>query len=193
MHSTERPQFCKLVETLLAGFNTPVTEARMDAYWRGCNGMHLLAFERTVDFVLGPEGEDDLPTPKQMHYMHRRMLSARRAAAAAATPDKPEGPERDIFDRYCQRVLFHFLHGMARRTGSAATDESLAAMIDCKNRFVAGYREMCAEEPEASLDLRDALIDALTPLWAAKVTDNTPQHHRDDTWQRLGVIGLRAM
>lgn len=188
MQTTERPQFAKLVESLLAGFNVPITEARVDAYWRGCRTMHVLAFEQTVDHVLGPTGEEDLPTPRQMHVIHRRIVGERRAASMP--PPAPEGPEQDIFDLYTSRVLLTFLRMKARRVGSGATPESLAALLDCKKRFAAGYREMCITEPEASLELRDALVDAFEPLYAPIQAQVPPPVM--DTSEGLLRLGLFA-
>lgn len=189
MLSADRGGFAKLMETLCAGYNVPATEARLDAYWRGCASLHLLAFERTVDFALGPDSDaDELPTPRELHRLHRQMLSARRAAAAA--PDKP-AVERDVFEVYCNRLLLLYLWGKARRLGSAATDASLQAMTECKNRYVAAYRDMCLTEPTASLELRDALIDSLEPLFSPRTEGaERPVQHVEDTWQPLGLVGL---
>lgn len=188
MLSTERGAFAKLVETLCAGFNVPATDARIDSYWRGCHTMQLLAFERTVDYLLGPESnvDEDLPTPRAMHTMHKRMLSARRASAQP--PPAGPAPERDIFEVYCNRLLLQYLWQKARRSRSGASDASLAALIAVKNNFVIAYRDMCGAEPEASLDLRDALIDAWEPLYVPYRVLPTPVEYSDPAWMRLGRV-----
>lgn len=161
MLSTERGAFAKLIEVLCAGYNVPATEARLDAYWRGCNRMHLAAFERTVDFILGPDGDaEDLPTPRQIHIQHRRMLAAQRSASEPT--HKLDGPELDKFDRYAGQVLFSVLCSLTSQHGSGASDASLAEMVHVKHRFAAGYREMCIAEPDACEEMRDAMKAALT-------------------------------
>ncbi len=198
MLANERGQFAKLVETMCAAFNVPATEARIDAYWRGCHRMQLAQFERTIDYLCGPEcNEDDLPSPRRMYSLHRQMLAAERAAASKPPPG-PAEPETEEQQRergircYCNRLLLLFLNQQARRHGSGASDDSLLQLVACKNRYVAAYCQHVAEDPAASLELRDVLIDALEPLWVPR-TPNVPRGSLtvDEAMMPLGEVALR--
>lgn len=167
MLASERVAFAKLVETLCAGYNVPATEARIDAYWRGCHGMALGVFELLIDYAVGPDGDDDLPTPKRLYAIDRKRRSELRAAELAGkraqARDGDEPPkEPDRFDCYAGRVLFAVLCKLTSQHGSTATDESLAEMVHVKHNYANSYRLQCASEPDASLEMRDALIIALT-------------------------------
>ena len=185
MLATERKEFARLVEALCAGFNVPCTDGRLDAYWRGCSSMHLLAFERTVNHALGPKGEDELPGPRQMHALHRRIVAEQRAASM---PSATEGPKPDVFEIYTNRVLLTFLRMKARRCGSGATDESLRQMLEIRKRYADAYRQMCIDEPEASLELRDALVDALEPVFVPRDPKPPLQARWDEGLLPLGLF-----
>lgn len=186
MLASERKEFAQLVETLCSGFNVPCTPSRIDAYWRGCSSMHLLAFDRTVSHVLGPNGEEDLPGPRQMHTLHRRMVAEQRAASMPSA--QPDGAQVDVFDRYTNRVLFTFLRLKARRCGSGATDESMRELKAIRKRYADAYRQMCIDEPEASLELRDALVDAFEPAFVARDPKPPLQARFDEGLLPLGMF-----
>lgn len=168
----DRPTFALLAGALFAAFDKQASDLRMDAYWRGLSAMSIGNFERTVNHVIGPEGEDELPTPKQLYAINRRLASAQRAAELAGRkvppPQGEEVTKPDVYDDYTGRVLLAVLCKLINQHGCAATDESLAEMVHVKHRFAKGYREMCIQHPEASLDLRDALIAALTPRFVPR-------------------------
>ena len=102
-------------------------------------------------------------------------------AGRNATNAEP-APELDRFDAYANRVMLASLCSLTAQHASAATEESLAEMIHVKHRFADAYREMCLDEPDASLELRDALLAALKPVFVprepstpASVTQATPE------------------
>lgn len=167
MQPADEPGFIKLAEAMFAAFDKPPSDARMEAYWLGLQSMHLLAFDAVVRHVVGPNGEDELPTPKQLYAINRRLQADKRAAELAGRkppprPGEEPAPEPDRFEAYANRVMVAVLCQLIAQHGSAASDSSLAAMIHVKHQYAVGYREMCLEDPDASLEMRDALIAALT-------------------------------
>jgi hypothetical protein len=185
MLPVELPQFTKLADALFAAFDKPSTEARVSAYWIGLKQMQLLQFEEVVQHVIGFDGEDELPTPKQLYSISRRLRNAKRAAelagrkSAAAPSDAPK-PEPDVFERYANRVLLGVLCELIAQHRSAATDESLAQMVQVKRRLANDYRDICVEEPDACSELRDKLLVALRPCFV-------PREVLADAPQRLSV------
>lgn len=167
MQPSDRADFVKLAEALFAAFDKPAVEARLQAYWLGLQSMHLLAFDAVVRHVIGPDGEDELPTPKQLYAINRRLQADKRAAELAGRkpqlrPGEEPPAEPDRFEAYANRVMVAVLCQLIAQHGSAASDSSLAAMVHVKHQYAVGYREMCLEDPDASLEMRDALVAALT-------------------------------
>lgn len=190
MQATDRASFGKLAEALFAAFDKPPSDGRLEAYWRGLKGMDLLAFERTIDVVIGPDGEDELPTPKQLYAIDRKRRAELRAAEMAGRK-KPgdEEPKTDRFDDYAGRVLFCVLCSLTAQHGSGATEESLTEMIHVKHRFAKGYREQFETDPDSTLEMRDALIAALTARFVPREPSNDPNHKLTvpapgETWRR---------
>lgn len=166
MQPCDREKFVPLAQAMFAAFDKPQNDARLEAYWRGLTGMNLLAFERVVDHVVGPDGEDELPSPKMCHAIARRL---QREARANATPIATTTTrEFDVFEQHGNRVLLSLLRQLTHDHGSGATEESLAEMLHVKQIWVDGYRQNCETEPEASLELRDKLIEKLTPLFVPR-------------------------
>lgn len=167
MQPADRQDFTKLAEALFAAFDKAPSDARLLAYWLGLQRMHLPAFEAVVAHVVGAEGEEELPTPKQCYAIHHRLRNAARAAELAGRkpalkPGEAPPKEPDVFERYANRALVAVLCSLTAQRGSAATEESLAKMVHVKHHFADGYREMCLTEPDACEDMRDALVAALT-------------------------------
>lgn len=184
MQEIDRAAFGKLAEALFAAFDKPASDARLEAYWRGLQSMHLLAFERVVDHVVGPDGEEDLPTPRQCHQISRSLVAEQRRNERPHTAPAP-AKELDVYELYANRVLMRLLRELAHAHGSSATPESLAKMLHVKQIFVDGYRSMCATEPETSLELRDVLIEKLTPLFvpsAPRLSSPAPERDTQHSW-----------
>ncbi len=166
--STEREQFDTHLGALFGGFPPMIlTPDRKEGYWRGLAKMPLLTFERCVNRALdGEVGEEKLPSPKRLWQISRDLRHESRAAAQPpATPPR----EYDVFDAYANRVMLLFFLNRASPSTQvmrgAATAESLAAMIRAKDKLAADYRLICTEEPEASLELRDKLMEKFTELF----------------------------
>lgn len=154
MNSTERKDFEHDLAILFGAYpGVRLSEANIEAYWRGLERMSLVTFRRAMDRILDPEqGEDRLPSPKRIWQIARELVSESRANAQP--PAKPTRSS-DAFDAHGNRVLLSYL-----RTHGGASLASIKAMVAAKNKLVADYRLICEEEPQASLELRDKLIEA---------------------------------
>lgn len=198
MQPTDRPAFAKLANALFAAFDKPPSDPRLDAYWLGLQKMHLHAFEQTVTHVVGPEGPEELPSPKQLFSIHRKVRNAQLAAERESRKPKPaEGevaaPEPDRFECYASRVLLAVLCSLTAQHSSAATDESLARMVHVKHYFADQYRAMCIEDPDAALDMRDCLRKALEPLFVPREIKQTAAATQSaaNSWER-SMVALAA-
>lgn len=182
MQPTDRPEFVKLAEALFAAFDRPPSDGRMQAYWLGLQRMNLHQFEAAVSHVIGPDGEDELPTPKQLFAISRKLRNAQRAAELAARQSAPVAnqPEPDRFQAYANRVMVAMLCSLAAQHGSAASDKSLAEMTQVAHRYADAYREMCVEEPKACEEMRDAMREPLTRAFV-------PREPRPEFQQRLST------
>jgi hypothetical protein len=60
----EREEFEILLRELCAGHDKPVGD-RSEAYWKGLAKMSLVEFARVIEFALGENGPDKIPTTNQ--------------------------------------------------------------------------------------------------------------------------------
>jgi hypothetical protein len=107
--STDREQFEVQFAVLCAGYNLPVTKARMSAYWSGLTRMSLPRFSRCIEFALGEEGPDDIPTSKGIWKIHRQ-LSGSAGGPSVHTSAKPSEP--DHLEYMANRLLY--VHALSR-------------------------------------------------------------------------------
>lgn len=84
MVDIDLPEFLLALARLCAGFDTPVTEARKDAYWQSLRKLTLREFERLVNAALSGDFLK-MPTTGALWKMQRESFSA------APTPVS-EGP-----------------------------------------------------------------------------------------------------
>jgi hypothetical protein len=151
MLSTERPEFVKLLGALLAGFNAPITDERIEGYWRGLMKLNLIAFERVVEYALGEHGPEKLPTAPGCWNIHRELHSQQRVSEAAPL-QAALVPERDALYLHGQRVLLSFL-----RHKGGTSDAEMRAMLAAKATLLEQYRWILQDEPAAAAELRDKL------------------------------------
>jgi hypothetical protein len=62
MYAKDRGEFNQLLEKLYAGFNMPISDARLSAYWDGLAKMSLGQFAVAVEQALGPNGPERIPS-----------------------------------------------------------------------------------------------------------------------------------
>lgn len=89
MQASERNEFDTQIQQLCAGFNVPVGD-RTEAYWRGLGKMPLHTLARVVEFALGEDGPEKIPTSHQCWGMAKQLrfrAPVQRAAEPAWTCD----------------------------------------------------------------------------------------------------------
>lgn len=77
MNSSDKPQFDEQIALLCAGYNVPVS-VRPEAYWKGLEKMSIVELARCVEFALGEDGPDKIPTTKDLWNI-RKQLRVHRA------------------------------------------------------------------------------------------------------------------
>lgn len=144
MFSGDRMEFEEHLAILFAGFPTLLTPPRVEAYWRGLDRMSLDVFKRCVDQMLGEHGEKTLPTPNRVWKVSREL----RVKPPAPNPQASlQLRNYDDFHRFGQRRLFEFLID-----NGAASNPSLAKLIERKNKLVGSFRVAYAGNSESAED-----------------------------------------
>lgn len=168
MLSTEREAFEAELTTLLSAFDAALTIERKAAYWRALERMPFLVFKRTVDELIGDQGDKKLPTTS-------RIWEASRELRAKAPEPKPKD-ERDFddFHRLGQRCLLWFF-----ALNGAPTDAALPKLIEITNRIVSGVRtsyggnaKACDDAGETA-EFRDMLLDAFAKVFEPRTWEET--------------------
>lgn len=126
MNSNQRTEFEAVLQRLYAGFNMPISETRMDAYWQGLAKMSLGTFSLTVDYALGENGPERIPSTSALWKISKQIR------IQAPQPYKP----RDLGDqsKALRVVNGLFLEYLRRRR----FDQNFKGDID-----VAGRRKEC--------------------------------------------------
>lgn len=182
MQSTDRKAFEDQIRVLCAGYNVPATDERIEAYWRGLQRMHVPQLVRAVDYALGEQGPEKLPTPKG--------LSALLHATRASAPDRPTvRPKHDPLKALGNGCLVRVLLRNRGVNDDAASDESLRLMIAAKNRIVDqargtyGERELADDEAD---ELSDVLVAAIEKLWQPRAPEEVAADI--EHFQRTGSV-----
>jgi hypothetical protein len=134
MLSTDRAEFESQLRKLCAGFDTPYTTDREEAYWSGLQQMSLLQFVRCVDEALGPNYLDAkdpatkrIPTTGSVWKLHR---AARTRATQIAQP-APRLDARDHILFFANRLLLRHLINRGG-LGSTGTFKPGYGMTNCE-------------------------------------------------------------
>jgi hypothetical protein len=141
MQTADTPQFEEHIARLCAEFEQPLTKARKDAYWAGVAKMSLPAFIRCVDFAIGEEGPDTLPTAKGLWKIYGRL---RAPLAPVQTYARDSG--EDHIERWANRLLYAHLAGRGgvgsvNRQASAELEACLKLRRDLIAWFIEPIRE----------------------------------------------------
>lgn len=150
MRSTERQDFESKLGILFSGYPTMLTAQRVEAFWLGLKDMSLNMFERCIERILGPDGDERLPTPSRIWQVSKDLR-----VAAAPKQQRDEGPVASRFVRYGNRVLLAWLAKCGR-----VAESTLPLLVAEKNRLAAAYESICEDEPEAAAELKGKLIAA---------------------------------
>lgn len=170
MLSTERESFEAELQVLLSAFDTPLTDARKDAYWRALERMPLLVLKRTVDELIGDQGDAKLPTPPRIWAASREL----RAKAPDQNPKDDRASKFDDFHRLGQRCLLWFF-----ATHGAPTDAALPKLVAITERIVNGVRTSYGGDSKAcddageTAEFRDMLLDAFAKVFEPRTWEET--------------------
>jgi hypothetical protein len=89
MLSADRAEFDRLLATLCAGWDKPVTDSRAAAYWQGLAKMNLVDFGRVVEHCLGEGAPEKFPTVRDCWGLAKMLRPVRSLGALAkAAPDE---------------------------------------------------------------------------------------------------------
>jgi hypothetical protein len=87
VNSNQRTEFKELLEKLYAGFNMPISEARIAAYWEGLSKMSLGNFALSVEYALGENGPERIPAVPAIWKISKGLR--------ASAPSPPLAPRED--------------------------------------------------------------------------------------------------
>lgn len=186
MQASDRDGFVKLVGQLCAGFEVPMSEARVDAYWRGLEQLALPAFERIVTFALGEDGPAKFPKVSDIWQLHRSLRV--RAPPQVDSSVKPE--VYDQWDIYANGKFFEYIrkhvHLRPQRYGGAdqrIVAYRIAPLLAAKRAWCEDQRafpertaELMASDWYAQMAAAEVRVDEL--LAAAVVSAQTSAPHR---------------
>ena len=173
--SPERAEFITHLGMLCAGFNVPLTEDRIAAYWSGLTKMNLLAFVRIVEHALGPDGPEKFPNISQVWVIYRQL----RKRAKAPAPTEEPGPVLDHFACFANRVLMVFL-----RKKGPTSDETLPVLVAEKNRITANFRLIAQEETVTAKEFRTQLFKAFSRVHVDISFDQVEAHRAQTCRER---------
>lgn len=77
MQASDRPEFERQVAMLFAAYNVPPGD-RSEAYWKAFNVLGLVEFARMIEFTIGPDGPEKLPTVPQLWKLRKSMKAPAR-------------------------------------------------------------------------------------------------------------------
>lgn len=120
MLSTDREEFEVQMALLCAGFNVPLGD-RVEAYWKGVAKMSLLEFARTVEYALGEEGPEKIPSTAQLWAIKKKMRSV--GAIAVPTMDADGKALPTIQEQLCEYAAQH-THDLAGPVGMTLLEYS---------------------------------------------------------------------
>jgi hypothetical protein len=121
MQSTDREEFDKQLAQLCAGFDKPIGD-RNEAYWKGLAKMSIIEFARCVEFALGEDGPEKLPTSGQVWKIRKQL----KAQPSIALPlHAPQRASRDHLVLFANRLLLRHLiwRGGLGSVGNVASPE----------------------------------------------------------------------
>lgn len=86
MQESDFDRFDRALKRLCAGFDTPPTDARRDAYWRSFRKLTILEFSGLVDMALTESSFTSMPTVGVLWDLHRKLH------ASDPAPSQQMGP-----------------------------------------------------------------------------------------------------
>ena len=173
MQSTDRDEFKVQFGILCAGYDKPVGD-RDEAYWKGLAKMSLLEFARCVEFCLGEEGPEKMPTAPGMWNIRKR-LKAKPAEITLPARVMNHGIDGHIYF-FANRLL---LRHMIWRGGLGEIE--LAKCLEVKAELILEFAPFIRERDEMATKGEfvrrfSRMIDRVSPLaksekWDALLED----------------------
>lgn len=101
MLSTDRDEFDVQLAILCAGYDRPVGD-RGEAYWKGCAKMSLIEFARIVEYALGEQGPEKIPTVNHLWRMRSQLRTPNTLAMAQI-----DTSEATVQEQLCAYATLH--------------------------------------------------------------------------------------
>lgn len=174
MLGTDRETFETRMRELFAGLDKPVTDARIEACWKGLAKMSLVEFGRCCDLLLEEITEDvDLLRRLQRSFTASDVWAAKRRLRARGAASQPQASEPewsgDGWDIQANRMLLGYLGDQVRagirycdddtaagrrsaREPSQETCDLTAPLLAYKSAWAQDMRELHAEQGHVTAD-----------------------------------------
>ena len=133
MLSTDRKEFDAQMEILCGAYDKPLW-ARAEAYWKGLAKMSIIDFARCVEYAVGQNGPEKVPTTHDMWTIWRKLRAERPRAPAPKAAEPTE-----VWSVWQLKVDSLFLRYLARRR----LKEHFAGDLNLSARRKA-CRDLCA-------------------------------------------------
>lgn len=143
MQAQDRPEFDRQMARLCAAYSVQPGD-RPDAYWQAFGKLGLIEFARMVEYALGPDGPDRMPS---VHVLWGIRKSFRSSAPIQHHEMPPHG---DALDGWANRIMFGWLSNRVSHHGPLS-DDDLRRVIAAKQEELNGMRLLIVEkDPEAT-------------------------------------------
>lgn len=155
MNSGDRQEFDTQIAILCAGFNVPPGD-RQEAYWKGMMRMSLMEFTRCVEYALGEDGPEKIPTCSQLWGLRKRMRE--QARATVLIEQKPPEASYTTAQRQVNLLLLDWLNWHCRNRGPEVPQQTARAMY-AQARELADQAQMLLDERDPDMTGRRLLED----------------------------------
>jgi hypothetical protein len=126
MQTAERDEFEAQMLMLCAGKNVPVGD-RLEAYWIGLKQMSIAQFACVVEYALGEEGPEKIPTTNQVWSIHKQL---RNRCTTHEQPQLPAIQEAEHIEFLANQLLWMVI---SDRGGLGSTGRFIPGngVVDC--------------------------------------------------------------
>lgn len=165
MNSGDRHEFDTQMSILCAGFNVPLGD-RPEAYWKGIIRMSLMEFTRCVEYALGEDGPEKIPTCSQLWGIRKQLRAQARVVIAEQRVPEVEYTHAQ---RNANLLLIDWLNWHCRNRGPAIPESTARAMY-AEARELADQVQMFLDERDPGMTGRRFLgefCDRVLPLYDA--------------------------
>lgn len=107
MLTTDRDEFEVQLKILCAAFDKPLGD-RFEAYWKGLKKMSILEFATVVDFCVGDEGPEKLPTTFEC-WSIKKKLKSKKTDLVIHRPQIDRAATKDNLAFFANRLLLRHI------------------------------------------------------------------------------------